>query len=419
MEYRGKAALILGLGVSGWAAATYLLGASARVTAVDKNKNKILENPLFSNLTLYDENQLTDVSGFDFIVKSPGVSWDHPLLIKAKTHNIPITSEIELGLNELSKKGKTLFAITGSNGKTTTTLLTTHVLNACGKKAIAVGNVGTPLLSEIENEAEIFVVELSSYQLEKLETKTFDAAVILNITPNHLDRYNSLEEYAKAKFRIQEGLKEKGKLFLFTSVAEPFGHLINPILKEKVATFSALGYRDEEILEHDLENCSAAYQLCKQVGVSEDDFWKGFLSFRKPPHRIEFVRLIKGVAYINDSKATSCDAVIKAVKAMKGDVILIAGGQDKGSGYEGLGLGLENRVKSVLLIGESAPLIRDSLLPSTHVEIVQTLDRALKRASELAHEGQVVLFSPGCASFDQFRNYEHRGDVFKQLVQLL
>lgn len=419
MDYRGKSALILGLGVSGKSCVRFLLKKNVALVGVDKNKSQLQNDPLFQNVTLYDETQICSLDSIDFVVKSPGITWEHPILIAAKKQNIPITGDIELGLQDLQEKGKTLFAITGSNGKTTTTMLTEHVLKAAQKKAIAVGNIGVPLLDQIDSDATIFVLELSSYQLETMQCPVFDAGAILNITPNHLDRYPSFLEYAKAKFHLQHCLKENGKLFVSLQVYDQFFMLIDPILKEKIATICPLSYRGNGILEHDLENCAAAFQLCRQVGLSEEEFWQGFLSFQKPPHRIEFVREIEGVKYINDSKSTSSEAVFTAVKSLKKEIILIAGGQGKGEGYERWREELLGKVKRVLLIGVSAPLIYEQLHGVIEVDIVNTLEKALRKASCLAKEGDVVLFSPGCASFDQFRGYEHRGEAFKQLVQQL
>ena len=412
--------LVLGLGISGKSALKYLSEQGKRVVGVDKNASKLKLEPFFQNYTLLGEEEV-HLSNFDCLVKSPGIPWEHPLVKEALDLGISVTSEMELALNVLQNKGKKLFAITGSNGKTTTTLLTTHILNVCGKKALACGNVGIPLLSEVNSDIDFFVVELSSFQLETLESKVFDAGCILNITPNHLDRYVNFDAYAKTKFRLQHCLKPEGKLFLSERGCREFNHFIDPANKEKVATIFPLSYRGGEIViaAHDLENLSFAKALTSLAHVKSEEFWEAFSSFIKPPHRIEFVREHQGVRYVNDSKATSCDAVIKALEAMDRPVILIAGGLDKKGDFQSWIKIFREKVKKVLLIGKDAAKIEAELQDVVECELTETLSRALLRAQSLANPGECVLFSPGCASYDQFRNYEHRGDVFKQLVNEL
>lgn len=408
--------LILGLGISGKSVLTYLQGQNEKVIAVDKNAISLREDPFFKNVSLYTEEEPLPYKEISTVVKSPGISWEHPILKKAKSLAIPITSEMEIACAALQTKKKTLFAITGSNGKTTTTLLTTHILVQNGLKAVAVGNVGRPLLSEIEGDYDYFVVELSSFQLETLQLPLFDAACILNISNNHLDRYDSFEHYAQTKFRLQRCLKKEGKLFLRENFLKQFESFI--VCKEKVATIEPLRYRDGQFLvaTHDLENLQSAKALAGFAGIKEEDCRRAFSSFIKPPHRIEFVREHLGVKYINDSKATSCDAVLKALETMSGKVILIAGGLDKKGDFSTLSSLIAKKVKKLLLIGSSSPKIQVELQEYVEIEMVGTLESAVKRAHALANHGESVLFSPGCASYDQFRNFEHRGDVFKQLV---
>jgi UDP-N-acetylmuramoylalanine--D-glutamate ligase len=408
-----KKALILGLGLSGQSVARYLLNQGWHVFGTDKKKVEILPH-----VTFFEENEDFHFE-FDLVVKSPGIPWNHPLVQKAKKTGTPITSEFELGVKAFSEKGKCLFAITGSNGKTTTTLLTTHLLNFAGIKAVAVGNVGRPLLSVLDEEAEVFVVECSSFQLEEMNQVAFSAGAILNITENHLDRYSTFQEYAQTKFQLQMCIKEKGKLFLHERDRKQFAHLVKD--QNKVATIFSLEYRDGELgkSSHDLENLSAAKAFLDFAGVSQDVFWKGVPSFVKPPHRVEFVRNLKGVRYVNDSKATSSDAVIKALQSCHERLILIAGGLDKNGDFSMLGPYLEGKVKKLLLIGSGAEKIRCELGHLVETEMCDTLSNAVKNAYEKALPGECVLFSPGCASYDQFKNYEHRGDVYKKLVNEL
>lgn len=410
-----KKALILGLGVSGKSSWNYLKKKGYQVRGVDKNVRE------FAGETVFPETELSCLSDIDLVVKSPGIGFDHPLVKECKKREIPITSDIELGLLDLKEKNKTLFAITGSNGKTTTTLLTTHILNQCHKSALALGNVGNPLLDFVDAPDDFFCIELSSYQLENLSLPVFSGALILNVTPNHLERYSSFEDYARAKFQLQFCLKEEGKLYLNEKTKSQFSQLIEPKYKEKVATIFPLGYRDVgfSLMAHDWENASASYALCALAGVKEEEFWQAFKSFKKPPHRVEFVRLLNGVSYINDSKATSVDAVQKAVEGLSGEIILIAGGLWKTGSFQQWQESFKGKVRQALLIGQSAEKIEKEIAGFVPVEKCETLKCALKRAEEIAREGQSVLFSPGCQSFDQFTNYEHRGNVFKELVNSL
>jgi len=410
--------LVLGLGISGKNVVHYLVSKGISVIGVDKQiKHLELEIPLFDENDQKIEALLPKV---DRIIKSPGIAWDHPI-IKKVIGKVEILSEVELAFRALQGQKKMLFGITGSNGKTTTTSLTAHILTGLGKKAVACGNIGLPLLSQVDTDAEILVIELSSYQLETLQTAVLDAAVILNITPNHLERYSCFDEYAKAKLRIERLLKKGGKLFVQEQVQQQFGsHMASfspfPLLQveENIATIFPLRYRDGRF-SHDFENFQGAFALC-QIFATERKFWEIARSFVKPPHRLEFVRHFNGVTYVNDSKATSVDAVIKGVESLRGSVILIAGGVDKGGSYKEWASLFLGKVKKVFLIGKAQDKIYQEVTPFLDAEKVETLQEAVNRASHLAQKGEIVLLSPGCSSFDQFQNFEHRGEIFKQLV---
>lgn len=396
--------LILGFGVSGKAVAAFLEKRGISWTAVDRKPTdeKILSEAISPRF-----------EGVDLVIKSPGIPPQHPWVCAAHKEKIPVIGEIDLALQEV--KGKRLLAITGSNGKTTTTLLTAHLL---GESARAVGNVGLPLISQIDSDAKTLVVELSSFQLEEMVLKPlFDAAVILNITPNHLDRYPSFEAYAQAKLRLQHCLKFGASLFVSHQVASDFklNAEIFDFFKEKVETILSLSYRDRELhwYPHDLQNLCAAYALTQ---LPDQMYCEKISTFRKPPHRIEFVRKLGGVDYINDSKATSVDAVAKAVVALEQGVILIAGGVDKGGSFKELIPLFRNKVKRVFAIGGAANRIFQELHSEIEVELVGSIDEGVKKASQMALAGDVVLLSPGCSSYDQFVDYQQRGEKFKQLV---
>jgi len=414
MDYQGKKALIFGMGVSGKACAEYLSRRGATVIGVDKNPA----------LGILGEQELLPWEEIDLCVKSPGIPPNHLLVKEAVRRSLPIFSEIELGLRHLARRNALLFGITGSNGKTTTTLLTTHILQTCGKKALAVGNVGVPLLSMVEADAEVFVIELSSFQTEALACPVLDAAVILNITPNHLDRYGSLEEYALAKLAIEKSLKSTASLYLQEDVEKSYQSYLTkqaesfPTLHEKIASFSQVSYRGGGA-PHDEENFRAALALCRILGISEQEAREASRSFCKPPHRIEHVGEVRGIVFVNDSKATSIDAVSKALTSVGGEIILIAGGHDKGGSFQELIPFVQKKVKKILAIGETAGRIQRELESFVSVEIMETLDLAVKKAWQIATAGDTVLLSPGCSSYDQFKDYQERGDLFKHLVSEL
>jgi len=385
--------LIIGLGISGKATRDFCQKRGDRISVYD---DKHAADPV----------PLDDV---ELAVKSPGIPFSHPLVQAVQKKGIPVIGEIDLALQQL--KNKTLYAITGSNGKTTTTLLAAHLLKTAGKKAVAVGNVGTPLISQIDGDADFYIVELSSFQLESIVQKPiFDAGVLLNLTPNHLDRHKTFEAYVEAKLRLRGCLKKGAPFYVSPAVAEQF-HFSETIFD--IETISSLGYRDGRIYPHDLVNIAAAYAL---TGVDKTVLKEGLATFTKPPHRIEFVRQYKEITFINDSKATSVDAVTKAVEAIPTQVVLLAGGVDKGGAYKTWLPSFRQKVRKVLVFGEAAERIQSELYPQIEVERVASLEEGVKEATRFARSGETVLLSPGCSSYDQFKNYEHRGECFKEMV---
>jgi len=331
-QFQGKTLLVIGMGVSGRSASSFLLSQGAKVIAYDKNMDSLKEDQSIKSLKdqgleFFDTNPL---KGFDAIVVSPGVPFNTPIYQEALQSGIEIIGEVELALRHISSH---CVGVTGTNGKTTVTLLIEHVLNKSGISAKAVGNVGVPLTSMIDSPGEVFVIELSSYQLETMHSKVLDAAVLLNITPDHLERYGNIEEYAKAKARIFECVKPSGRSFISEKCDLEWKDLF-----ESKDLF--IYDRDKSVLKqindkssHDYENLLAAYTICQQWGVNAEQFALAQASFVKPPHRIEFVGNIRGVNFIDDSKGTNIDAVIKAVESVNGPIILIAGGVDKGFSY--------------------------------------------------------------------------------------
>lgn len=444
-ELENKKVLVIGLGVSGRAAVRFLLKRKAIVYGVERNQEMLVSHPeilelIQQGLFAKHESASIDLQQFDLVVVSPGVPPDHPYYSGAKQAGLEVIGEIELACRFINQP---LLAVTGTNGKTTTTLLVAHILNESGKIARALGNIGVPLTSELDSstfglEGQILVVELSSFQLETLYSPVVDAGVILNITPDHLDRYPDMQAYAEAKLRLKNCLKPNGSLFIFEPTLHEFGELLEGFKPQTYGYSSSCDYytdkeyvysqgRREYLLpeeyrgleSHDVENMMAAFALCKTMGVTAEQFIKAFITFKKPSHRLEFVRSFKDVAYYDDSKGTNIDAVIRAVHSLKGEILLIAGGVDKGAAYTPWIDAFAGRVKCVFAIGQASLKIKNDLSASLPVEECSTLEAAVKVAASVAKPGQVVLLSPGCSSFDMFRDYAHRGEEFKRIVNTL
>ena len=441
-SYAGKRALVIGMGISGRSAAKYLMDRSANVIGVDKNsvlleKDDAIKTLCQKGLELLPDSADLSLQGIDLVVVSPGVPSNHHLYAKAKAADLEIIGEVELACRDIKKP---FLAITGTNGKTTVTLLVAHVLNFHGKSALALGNVGTPLTAELGagSNHEFIVAELSSYQLETMHSQIIDVGVILNVTPDHLDRYPSMQDYARAKFLMKNCMKPQGDLFIEEETLKKFGNLLEGFsaktygyhpssdiftdkervyCNQKVEYILPLGYRG--CISHDIENLMAAFALCRWAGITGEQFIQAAESFKKPPHRIEFVDKIDGVQYYDDSKGTNIDAVIRAVESLSGKIKLIAGGVDKGASYEPWLSFFEGKVTGIYAIGQAAPKMQKELSHKMRVEIYESLESAVRQAAKEAHEGEIILLSPGCSSFDMFRDYAHRGDEFKRIVQEL
>ena len=395
--------LIFGFGVSGKGAFEFLKKRGDELVIFDEKVGT--KAPL-------DE----EILSFDQVVVSPGISLNHPLLLKAKRCGVQILGEAELGISSLKNR---IFAITGSNGKTSSVTLAVHILKEARLKARALGNVGVSICGYLvhPDPEEILVIELSSYQLETLKARNIEVGVILNITPNHLDRYESFEEYAKAKLHLQNCIQEGGAFYVSSQVMQDFGSWIPHALcfEKELAPISELEYTGQEMASK--QSMTAAYLLCKRCGVTDDEFLQGLKTYKKPPHRIEWVAKIDGVSYYNDSKSANIHSVIDAVGQMRGDVVLIAGGVHKGSSYAPWIHAFKGRVRKIIAYGQAASLLEKDL--SSHFDFIKVdrFEEAVVAAKQTAQEGDVVLLSPGCSSFDQFENYEKRGEAFRLLVR--
>ncbi len=421
--------LIVGLGKSGLAAYELLEREGDAVMGVDDESATVERAVNDGKKAALKVN----VREFDRLVVSPGMALTHPLIQEAFQYGISIVGEAALALEKLAEAGIEAIGITGTNGKTTVTLLITHVLQYAGFAAHALGNVGPPLTSYVAlaKRGDIAVVELSSFQLDTLSIPFFDVGLILNITPDHLDRYASMEKYAESKCRLQLCMKPSGECWVHESILKDFKKLLkvpystygqNPdctLSKNGVFFLNNLSTPSSFSGEHDVENALAAWIACRKWGVSEKIFLKALESFKKPSHRIEWVAKIRGVDYVNDSKGTNIDATLKAVEAMRQPVLLIVGGVDKGASYEIWKRSFTKKVRKVVALGQAAEKIAEDLKPEYEVSIVSSLADAVIFCQRVAYEGDVILLSPGCSSYDMFRDYAHRGDEFKRIVDVL
>ena len=448
LELKGKKVLVVGLGKSGLAAALFLRRRGAQVTVSDVRSADQLakEIPALIEAGIMVESGGHGLLTFrrqDLIVVSPGVPLDTPELAQVKSFGLPVIGELELAARFL--KGHTL-AVTGSNGKTTTTTLLGEILEASGLRTLVGGNIGVPVVALIEQSTDETwsVLEVSSFQLESTEQFHPDIAVILNITPDHLDRHGSFENYARAKERIfaaqtaedslilnadntpcvEAAARSKAKVYWF-SIEHPVAQgawLEQGAVVYRAAPDSATEYvmpsRGIPLKgTHNIENVLAAVVAARLAGVPSEVISRSIENFRAVVHRLEYVATRNGVEYYNDSKATNVDATSKAVAAFSGGIHLILGGKHKGSPYTVLAPLLRERVSAVYTIGVAAPKIESDLRGVVSIHSCETLDNAVHVAAAAARPGDVVLLAPACSSFDQFENYEQRGRVFKQLVK--
>lgn len=447
IDLAGKRVLVVGLARTGVATALFSAGYGATVKATDEKPEAELgdvpERLRAAGVTLeLGGHNPASFLEQDLIVLSPGVPAHLPELDRAREAGIPVWSEIELAWRFL--RGK-LVAITGSNGKTTTTSLVAHILKSAGIPTLMGGNIGTPLLSLVETseDTSVTVAEVSSFQLETIEKFRPEIGVLLNLTPDHLDRHASFEEYAKAKMRMFENQIERDaailnaddpeitkrmpsrpRLYWFSRqkrVAEGAyirdGQIVFRLEGDEIPLVrrEAIPLRGEHNAENVLASCAAAFL----AGAAPAAIANGVKTFRGVEHRLEFVAEINGVSFYNDSKATNVDATVKALEAFPGPIFVILGGKDKGSPYAPLRNLLHERARAALLIGAAAEKIASEISGAVPVTQADTLERAVQLAFERANPGDVVLLAPACSSFDQFENYEHRGRVFKQLVAQL
>ena len=447
MDVRNQRVLVVGLGKSGVASALFLAERGARVAVSDAKTEEQLPNeiPLLLDHGISVETGQHGERTFrdqDLIVVSPGVPFDVPQLVHARERGIHVIGEVELAARFM--KGRIL-AITGSNGKTTTTALAGEIISADGRATLVGGNIGKPAITLVDRSTDNswVVLEISSFQLETVETFHPHIAVVLNVTPDHLDRHRTFENYAAAKARIFENQTPSDFAVLNADNA-PCVAMVSQT-KAEVRWFSRLGeiksgafvqdgrimwrdnHGDREIMPlseinlkgaHNVENVLAGVCVGMLAGVEPALIRRAVAEFKAVEHRLEYVATVRGVDYYNDSKATNVDATMKAIESFPGGIHLILGGKDKGSDYSVLNPLLRERVKRLYTIGAAAAKI-EAQVQGPEIVSAGTLEAAVRRASEAATAGDIVLLAPACASFDQFDSYEHRGQVFKELVRQL
>jgi UDP-N-acetylmuramoylalanine--D-glutamate ligase len=448
MDLTNKRVLVVGLGQSGVASALFLKAHGARVTVSDAKPHDQLKNEI---PLLLDHGITVETGGHgdrtfrekDLIVVSPGVSVDAPPLVQARAMGEPVIGEIELAAQFFPGP---LVAITGSNGKTTTTALAGDIVRTAGLPTVVGGNIGTPAISLVETATAqtVGVFEVSSFQLETIQTFHPKIAAVLNVTPDHLDRHRTFEIYVNAKARIFEN-QEAGD-FAILNADDPTCEKLAARTRAQVFWFShknAVGrgafVRDGQIFFHDragereimpvaeirlkgahnVENVLAAVAVGVLLGCAPESIRDAVRNFKAVEHRIEYVTTVRGVDYYNDSKATNVDAAIKAIESFPANIHLILGGKDKGSDYSVLNDLLRQRVKRVYTIGAAAEKISSQISGAVEIVGAGTLEAAVVLASQAAKPGDIVLLAPACASFDQFQNYQHRGRVFKDAVKAL
>jgi UDP-N-acetylmuramoylalanine--D-glutamate ligase len=447
MELKNKRVLVVGLGRSGLSSALFLRAQGAQVTVSDTRSAEALakEIPALLEAGIMVESGGHGLLTFrrqDLIVVSPGIPMDIPEVKQARAFGLTVIGALELGCRFL--KGQ-IVAITGSNGKTTTTMLLGKIFADAGGPTLVGGNIGLPVIDLVEKSTAetVSVLEVSSFQLETIEEFHPWIAVVLNITPDHLDRHGSFENYAAAKARITE--RQEDEDFLVLNAEDKPTQMIAAKTRAQIYWFSTRrpvkqgafahgesifflpreGAKAEPVMPvaeiglkgaHNVENVLAAICAARLAGIAAETIRASVAGFKGVEHRLEFVRNLRGVEFYNDSKATNVDAAMKSVASFAGGVHLILGGKDKGSPYDVLAPLLCERVKVVYTIGSAAEKIERELRGVVKIVSAETMQTAVAEASKAAAAGEVVLLAPACSSFDQFENYEQRGQVFRKLV---
>lgn len=446
MHLDDKNVLVVGAAKSGLAAAEFLLNKGATVTVTDAKSLKDLgtevQKLVAAGVSLALDGQYPDVTNYHFVVVSPGVPLTSPPVANAMAANIPVIGELELSFRFAEAP---VVAITGTNGKTTTTTLVGEILQRADIHTLVAGNIGVPLIQQVENyhANDVIVAEVSSFQLETIQTFRPHVAAILNITPDHLDRHHSMENYINAKAQVFSNQvpsdftilnydypetaalakQSMGRVIFFSSqhILEEgvFVQGDHIVVKIDGVTTEVFPVKSLNIPgQHNLENALAAVACTYVLGVSLDVLQRALSDFQGVPHRLETVAEINGVKYINDSKGTNPEASIKALEAFDAPIILIAGGMNKGSEFDQLAVAINKRVRRLILLGQHRAQIQQAVerIGFNDYIMVEDYAEAVQVAHREAKSGEVVLLSPACASWDMFTDYQQRGDLFRDLV---
>lgn len=431
--FAGHRYAVLGLARSGAAAAEALLASGADVIAWDRQD--VARAPFDGRCRLIDPLEL-DLTGFAGVVVSPGVPLNtHPIAPHVWQYGLPVIGDIELfAMARPSLPPHKVVGITGTNGKSTTTALVHHILTMAGVPAVMGGNIGEPILAQVPlPEGGVYVLELSSFQIDLTFTLDCDVAVLTNITPDHLDRYAGFDAYAAAKERLFQ-MQEEGTALICdedapsAAIADRVAGAGKPLVRVSTAGLAAQGLaagRSPALAgPHNAQNAAVAVAICRALGLSDAQIAHGLATYPGLPHRMERVCEAKGVNYINDSKATNAASAAPALAAFPPEAGIndgsprihwIVGGLPKEDGLGACGDHLAN-VAAAYTVGEAGPMFADLLDGQVRVERCELISEAVRRAGEAARPGEVVLLSPACASYDQFRDYEKRGHHFRQMV---
>ena len=436
--FKNKKIFVLGMGKSGCAVARILAKDNhvliTDMKCDDLNEVKELEKLGVNVIITKDQNEIFDDS-YDYVVKNPGVRLDHPVVLMAHEYNIPVITELEVAYHFLPKCK--IVGITGSNGKTTTTIITYEFLKAASLPVKLAGNIGFPLCSQIDDicENDILVVEISSHQLVNLDKFKVDIAVLTNLYKVHLDFFKDYSHYKLNKLRIFRNQDAESVAILNKGDLEVYG--LTQDLKAKKLYFSSKGmadiyidglniiYKGEKIADindirvkgvHNYENIMAAILVAKEFNVSNETIREVLNNFAGVEHRIEFVRKLNGREFYNDSKATNVDSVITALNSFNGNIVLMLGGLDRGHSFDAL-IPYLNKVKHIVCFGQTKDRIREFATENNiDVTVTDNLEEATKAAYNISLDGDIILFSPACASWDQYKNFEQRGNEFKKIV---
>jgi UDP-N-acetylmuramoylalanine--D-glutamate ligase len=434
--------LIVGLGATGVAVAKYLHGIGKQIALADEKPESELVSTLaeLSGIPFtshFGTHRKEDFLAYPMIVLSPGVDSELPVLKEARSKGIRIIGEIELASLFIKEP---VIAITGTNGKTTTTTLIGEIFRKAFGDVFVGGNIGTPLICYIteDRKTPYIVLEISSFQLETIETFRPNTAILLNITEDHLDRYRSFNEYKEAKYRIFENQNESDYALINTNIL--------PVMKgkPKILPFSAhqevsegafarngnlyVRFEGHEFIYkrelspligiHNTENILTALLTAHIYGIEQAITEDVLKTFKGLPHRVEYIRTIDGITFCNDSKATNVDAAKRALESIDGSIVLIAGGKDKGGSYRAI-TGVADKIRALIVIGEAQERIVHELGSHIKTYTENSMEDAVRKAREVARDGDMVLLSPMCSSFDMFKDYKDRGNTFRRIVESL